>query len=192
MQVPKEEVRKKILESALNEFEQHGFSGAQMRRIAEGANISTGNVYRYFENKDEVFDAIVHPVYTYISELIFDLYKSDECRDVKAIASDIAGNIMDVYRQFGRELGVIIDKSMGSKYENFTDMLVIMVAKRMRSELFDGTTCERDEIMSHVIASGFVQGIFSIMRTCTDPEQMNELINWMLIFYFDHIEARIR
>jgi len=48
MQYQKEEVRARILGAALDEFEEHGYLAAQVRRIAERAGVSTGNLYRYF------------------------------------------------------------------------------------------------------------------------------------------------
>ena len=48
MQYLKPEIRAKILSSALDEFAEHGYARAQMRRIARGAGISTSNIYRYF------------------------------------------------------------------------------------------------------------------------------------------------
>ena len=52
MQVLKESVKKAILDGAINEFFEHGYQSANMRRIADSANITVGNIYRYFENKD--------------------------------------------------------------------------------------------------------------------------------------------
>lgn len=190
MQYQKEAVRNKILASALHEFDTYGFSGAQMRRIAEGAGVATGNVYRYFKNKDEVFEAIVQPVYADISKMIFDLYKTGGL-DVKSIASDVADKIMDIYRKYQQELLVITDKSQGSQYENFTDTLITLVSKRIKNELFGGKD-DTDNVFTYVIASGFVGGIFLIMRSCKDPEQIKTLINRMLIFYFDHLEERLQ
>ncbi len=187
MQYLKEEVRAKILASALNEFHEHGFSRAQMRRISKGAGVATGNIYRYFKNKDEIFAAIVKPVYDDISKMIFSTTRE---QDIKAATHDIATRIMDVYRKYGRELVVITTKSQGSKYENFTETLIKLVCKRIKKELFAEDDIKNDTL-TYVISSGFVRGIFTIMQTCTDPDQIEELINRMLVFYFDNLEERI-
>jgi AcrR family transcriptional regulator len=58
-QVLKDEVRAAIAQAALGAFAREGFAGARMPEIAAGAGISTGNIYRYFKSKDELFYAVV-------------------------------------------------------------------------------------------------------------------------------------
>lgn len=56
---PIEEKRKQILDAAVEEFQQRGFAGASMDRIAELANVSKRTVYNHFESKEALFNAIV-------------------------------------------------------------------------------------------------------------------------------------
>lgn len=60
-QVLKEEVQRRIVESALRVFADKGYLTATMAEIAEGAGISTGNVYRYYDTKESLFDAALDP-----------------------------------------------------------------------------------------------------------------------------------
>src|SRR5687767_13557402 len=55
----KPEIRDDILRAAEVVFFESGYAGATMADIARTARISTGNVYRYFETKDALFDAVV-------------------------------------------------------------------------------------------------------------------------------------
>ncbi|HSW36693.1 MAG TPA: TetR/AcrR family transcriptional regulator [Candidatus Limnocylindrales bacterium] len=192
MQYQKEEVRARILGSALDEFEKHGFSGAQMRRIAKGARVATGNLYRYFKSKDEIFDEIVQSGYMNISALIFESSQLNRRNrgDVKSIARHIAGGIMGVYSKYGRQLLIIADKSKGSKHEDFLETLCDMGCKRIKEEMSFDTTDTDDELIS-LVSSGFVEGLFMILRRIKEPERIEELINRMLVFYFDDIENRI-
>ena len=45
MQYLKDEVKSRIISSALKEFHDKGFLDASMRRIAKEANVAIGNVY---------------------------------------------------------------------------------------------------------------------------------------------------
>ncbi len=56
---PLEEKRLQILDAALEEFQQLGFAGASMDRIAERAKVSKRTVYNHFESKEALFNAIV-------------------------------------------------------------------------------------------------------------------------------------
>lgn len=58
MQVKKEEVKDKIMDSAHSEFLRHGYAGASLRVIAEKAGLTKGAVYSYFQNKDALFCAV--------------------------------------------------------------------------------------------------------------------------------------
>ena len=48
MQYLKKEIKDRILASAVDEFKEHGFANASIRNIANNAEISLGNIYRYF------------------------------------------------------------------------------------------------------------------------------------------------
>ena len=61
VQVLKEEVKNRILEAALNEFYKKDFKNANLRDIANEADVSVGLVYSYFENKETLFDEVVSP-----------------------------------------------------------------------------------------------------------------------------------
>ncbi len=192
MQYQKEEIRARILEAALAEFEQHGFARARMRRMARRARVATGNIYRYFKNKEEIFDEIVQAGYRDISALIFESHQlSKRTRgDIRSIARHIASGIMGVHSRHGRQLLVVADKSSGSRHEDFLETLVAMVARRIKEELYSAPG-EGDDVLIHLVASGFVEGLFIILRSIPDIERIEELINRMLIFYFQDIEGRL-
>jgi len=56
-QRPKEEVRARIVEGAAAAFAADGYAGTTIGAVAARARVSTGNVYRYFEGKEELFAA---------------------------------------------------------------------------------------------------------------------------------------
>jgi AcrR family transcriptional regulator len=51
--------RRQIVEGARQVFMAQGFDGASMGEIARVAGVSKGTLYVYFENKEELFEAIV-------------------------------------------------------------------------------------------------------------------------------------
>lgn len=60
-QILKEEVRNRILQAAEAQLLANG-EAATMRQIAQAAGITPGNLYRYYNNKDELVDAIIQPL----------------------------------------------------------------------------------------------------------------------------------
>ena len=59
MQTLKPEVRERIIKSARKNFAIHGYEKASTRMIAAGANMTVGNIYRYYKDKDALFYAVV-------------------------------------------------------------------------------------------------------------------------------------
>lgn len=55
----KENVRTSILAAASDAFSRDGYRGARLQDVAAAAGVSTGNLYRYYPDKDALFDAIV-------------------------------------------------------------------------------------------------------------------------------------
>ena len=55
----KEEVRERIVAAAGEAFMHSGYSATRLSDVAASAGVSTGNLYRYFKNKDALFDEIV-------------------------------------------------------------------------------------------------------------------------------------
>src|SRR3974390_2210414 len=69
--------RRQILEGARAVFLAQGFDAASMGEIARAAGVSKGTLYVYFENKEQLFEAIVHQQCQSQAEGLFDLDAHD-------------------------------------------------------------------------------------------------------------------
>jgi AcrR family transcriptional regulator len=54
----KQNIKNKIIESAIFTFSKYGYDKSRMDDIAITANLSKGTIYLYFKNKEELFNAI--------------------------------------------------------------------------------------------------------------------------------------
>lgn len=54
-----EDRREQIIDAAMRAFSQKGYSGATNKDIAREAGITPGLIYHYFENKEDLFKAII-------------------------------------------------------------------------------------------------------------------------------------
>ena len=61
MQIKKESVRKATLDSAFELFSKQGYANTTLKQIADGAGITTTNIYRYYGSKLDVLFAIFRP-----------------------------------------------------------------------------------------------------------------------------------
>lgn len=69
-QTLKEEVRKRIEQAALDTLIEKGMQNCDMRSIAKKAGITPGNLYRYFENKDQLILTLTQPVMDQLDQII--------------------------------------------------------------------------------------------------------------------------
>jgi len=58
-----QEKRDRIINTAIDEFAEKGFSAANINIIAEKAEISIGSMYSYFKSKDDLFLTVIHVGY---------------------------------------------------------------------------------------------------------------------------------
>ncbi|MGJ6964835.1 TetR/AcrR family transcriptional regulator [Streptosporangium sp. G11] len=59
-----ERKRKVILKAALDAFLEDGYAGSSVNRIAENAGVSIKTLYRHFDNKDDLFVAVIQTACT--------------------------------------------------------------------------------------------------------------------------------
>ena len=66
-----ERSRRLVLDAALGLFAHQGYRGTTIREIAEKANVSTGNVYHHFADKESIFQTLLGELTTAIDSRRF-------------------------------------------------------------------------------------------------------------------------
>lgn len=73
-----EEKQNKIIEAALNEFALYGYSEANINKIAERANISVGSLYKYFNDKQNLYQTIVNHSTDTLREVLGEIVNEND------------------------------------------------------------------------------------------------------------------
>ena len=73
-----DEILNNILESGIDEFVDRGFSGANMRGIAQRAGVSVGVIYKYFSDKDSFFRACLDHSLQLLDNLLAEAVKEED------------------------------------------------------------------------------------------------------------------
>ena len=60
------ETRERILLAAKEEFLEKGYKNAWLRNISKNAGVTTGALYGYFRNKEDLFGSLVEKEYRYV------------------------------------------------------------------------------------------------------------------------------
>ncbi len=76
-QVLKDEQRNKILNAAKAEFAKNGIEHASLREIAKHADMTVGNLYRYFKNKQALADTILNPLMSELDLITLSMLSSE-------------------------------------------------------------------------------------------------------------------
>jgi TetR/AcrR family transcriptional regulator, transcriptional repressor for nem operon len=74
----REQVRQKIIQSALQLFNRHGFTAASIDDIMAGAGMTRGGFYSYFQSKSELY---AEAISCFVTEKQGDIANSDKASD---------------------------------------------------------------------------------------------------------------
>ncbi|MFJ8266688.1 TetR/AcrR family transcriptional regulator [Peribacillus asahii] len=69
--------RDDVLDAALILFAERGFDGTTIPMIADKAKVGAGTIYRYFENKEALFNWLFQYWVTRLSEIVKDNFPND-------------------------------------------------------------------------------------------------------------------
>lgn len=136
MQVLKPEIREAILRCARELFFERGFEGATMRRVAEDAGLSASNLYKYFQDKDALFEAVVGGYANGFRRGLEATLAHAE-RD-EADPRRIEGMVSGFSRAIDSDPKVfctLMDRSIGSRYEAYKQECAELLARHFAEGL---------------------------------------------------------
>jgi AcrR family transcriptional regulator len=159
----KPEIREELLRSAERVFAERGYAGASMSAIAAAAGVSTGNVYRYFETKDALFEGVV----------------SDE----------LAEKFLGLVRKRVRSLGITGDLTrLGEAAQrDEDDLLGFWIAHRLRVViLLRGATGTRFEGFPTVLADELTELALEGLRAKARGKRLRPVVRFTLEQIFEN------
>lgn len=150
------QTRENLLKSAKKEFLEKGYNASSLRSICKNAGVTTGALYFFFQDKEDLFSAIVAEPLHHLYELIHKHYveelekieKGDtHDRDLLLINEDIHMNlvmeIVDYLFQYKDEFNLLLSKAQGTKYENGLDEIIEMA--NVQTQIMADQICENME-----------------------------------------------
>lgn len=130
-----------LLQAAKEEFMQYGYQKASLRNICAKAGVTTGALYFFFQNKEDLFEALVGETAQAVKLMILEHTMSEE---KEAVHSGINGEEFDIemscrvisyYYKHKEQCELIMNKAVGSKYENYVDNLAELMEQHIRKML---------------------------------------------------------
>jgi AcrR family transcriptional regulator len=173
-QTLKPEVRGRILDAAERAFFDHGYDGATVTDIATQAGISGANIYRYFEGKAELFEAVITTEFVDQLDALVDA-------SIDALArpdddGSAAGSLLDYWLTNRRRFVTLLEHqgstALGGYAEQFVDRLV---------DAFESSSSRalsaHERAVCRVVFENTRRALASLLRSCPDGDAGRELIH---------------
>lgn len=184
MQRIKESLRRKIVDTALKEFDELGYDGASMRGIAEGAQTSLGNLYRYFHSKEDMYVQCLMPV---LDECI---RWTGKIFDVTQEALELSASSMAQYvREHGREFRIIV-RGPVKHYAAFLDSFTRCIAEKLK--MHSSNLKPRNPGFYDAVALAFISSLRQILENGYDQENTEDHILELMGFLFADFDSRVK
>ena len=186
------ETREKLIESAKAEFMEKGYNKASLRTICANAGVTTGALYFFFEDKADLFRAIVgKPV-----DELFSIMQSHFDEDDEIIMSpdydadeddhsEIAQVLINhIYSNYDAAI-LLLTKSQGSEYENLVGRIVEMTESKSietmeKISLKNGKKKKVNKYMLHLVIHLMVDSFVHLVTH--EPDEKKALANIKKVF----------
>ena len=126
-----EKLAEQLLEAGRQEFLAKGFQGASMRSIAAAAGVTTGALYRYYTDKEALFDALVREpadalenAYREQHRVFAEKSLQNQLADLPEISDGSAAWMMDLIYDHFDAFKLIACCAVGTRYEHYLDILI--------------------------------------------------------------------
>lgn len=180
MQANEMGVKERLLASAKEEFLAHGFRNASLRKICAKAGVTTGALYFFFRSKEELFNYIVEKPLAIYEKIIQNAVESDWTNS--AIAVENEETIIRFLMQYKEEYQLILEKSEGTKYEDFFEQYKARVEAICISYFEKNIHRKVNQNLVRLLVSTRLQGYLELMKGNIEFEEAIQLTKYMACY----------
>lgn len=135
------ETKEKLLDSAKSEFMEKGYAKASLRKICSNAGVTTGALYFFFKDKEDLFRSIVEkPLHELLEMMNTHFAEDTQLLSAPDAYTYTAGDHEEIVQLLIHHLYVnrdafllLLTKSQGTAFENCVDDVVEMMEQGYRS-----------------------------------------------------------
>ena len=187
------QTRQKLIDSAKREFLEKGYSKASLRSICADAGVTTGALYFFFENKEDLFAAIVDPPLNGLKGILLQHFKEDVEEmsaidslekidlDHTEISDMIVGYIYENYDSFM----LLLTATENTVYENVVDEFVAMLEQSIPRMLLSVKGYAIDEYMSHWMSHISMDAFIHVIKHEKDVNKakvrLRAILNYLVL-----------
>ena len=179
------ETRKHLLECAGREFLEKGYMKASLRNICKEAGVTTGALYFFFKDKEDLFAALVEKPLKQLYLTMEEHYAAEMRSETQVVRLEQNDDDLETSREIIRQMYanrdaflLLLTKSQGSRFENCLDEIVDISEQQYRRlcDMVTGATGRPriDDYMTHLMAHIMVDTFGGKYGTeaCGCPDQV--------------------
>lgn len=193
------ETKERLIESAAREFSEKGYNKASLRTICANAGVTTGALYFFFEDKEDLFAAIVEKpiadmtmiLQTHFAEheSFFDIsFSAEEKYDLSGSHDEFTEQLIhQLYENYDAFI-LLLTKSQGTRFENTVDRIIdltelnfIAMAEKMAKH-YPGQTVNKymTHWLTHVTIDAFIHLLTHENNEKKAVAQMSRILDFIV------------
>lgn len=171
-----EELAAALLAAGKQEFLKKGYLGASMREIAAAAGVTTGALYRYYTDKEALFEALVEEPARKLQEQyrerqqeFADLPLDKQLQSLRRVSDSAADWMIAYLYDHFDAFKLIARHAAGTRYGHYIDTLIEIEAEsgrrlidRMREAGMPAQAL--DDGLIHILSGALFNGMFETIR----------------------------
>lgn len=190
MQILKEEIQDRILENAETLFYSLGFQGTSMRELAKKVGISCSNLYRYFKDKNDLYNTIMQPYYSHFSQTLTTFLAHDEDDPGESHHIEMITRVfMSLIKTDRRKFVILLEGSEGTCYEVVRSQVIGGIAERIRLSL--PQTISENGLMINVIAVNFFNGLLTLIKESAEDDIFQKNMEILMVYHLSGIQKLV-
>ena len=202
MQTLKSDIRNRILSAAKEQFVQRGYLKTSMREIADAVDVGVGNLYNYFENKDELFCVILRPVSDALERMLQEHHGAKGADIMLICSEEYLKSAVDEYisliNKHGELMKILLFHSQGSSFETFredytnrsTEMVKTWFAEM--KEKHPEINVVVSDFMIHLQAVWMFTLFEEMLKHAIDSKEMEYIVHEYILFEIQGWRALLR
>lgn len=183
----KDQVQQSIVEAALAVIAHKGVAGATMAQIGRAAGVSTGNIYRYYRNKEVLFEALISDAFvarfvSLIRRRIDALEGVEDYRTLGPAAAynTVSAELLEFCIENRLRVVILLGRCQGTRLEGFARQFADGLVKGAIAH-FAGLRPDRKVTRSmrfglEVIYRNFVDAMVRIFEHFEDPPAIRQAV----------------
>lgn len=200
MSKDEKDTRERLIESAMAEFSEKGYMKVSLRKICANAGVTTGALYFFFKDKEDLFAAIVQPPLDELKALLLKHFTVEKELTMPEVYEHIEKGhdkfsselIHHIYTNYGAFM-LLLTKAQGSRFEGTVDEMVEMTetAYRAMSESIarqmPGRRVNKYMLhwLSHMILDAFIHLITHEPNEKKAKKIMSRIMNFLIGGWID-------